>query len=153
MEMEGCVLCGIAKGAVPARIVCRTAGAVGFVPLPEDIVVPGHVVAAPTAHHDDLLTTPSEVLSTVMGLVQLVSRSCVDGLGAEGVNVLHASGAAAGQSVHHLHLHVIPRWAKDGVDAWPSETSRHDPGTDAYTTLANWIERHGAFDGENGGIR
>lgn len=152
--MEGCVLCGIAAGTVPARVVCRAADAVGFAPLPEDIVAPGHVVVAPIAHHDDLLDTSSTAVSAVMGLVQLVSRSCINGLGAQGVNVLHASGVAAGQSVQHLHFHVIPRWAKDGIDAWPSTPSRHEPGPDAYTTQATWIEgRQGPVDGEDRGTR
>ena len=54
-----------------------------------------------------------------MSTVQKVSKHLVDDCGYEGVNLLNASGECAGQSVPHLHIHIIPRKRQDGIDAWP----------------------------------
>ena len=50
----------------------------------------------------------------------MVSKHCVERCDFEGVNILHASGEAADQSVLHFHFHLIPRKKGDGVDAWPN---------------------------------
>ena len=48
-----------------------------------------------------------------------VSRRLCSRLSADAVNVLFAGGPEAQQSIHHFHVHVLPRWRDDGVDAWP----------------------------------
>lgn len=58
-------------------------------------------------------------LNRVMSTVKKVANHLVDNCGYEGVNLLNASGECAGQSVPHLHIHIIPRKKQDGIDAWP----------------------------------
>lgn len=57
-------------------------------------------------------------------------------LGATGVNLLNASGPASGQSVDHLHVHVVPRWPDDGAAMWPTDRSAHAPIDDVHLRLA-----------------
>ncbi len=52
--------------------------------------------------------------------VKRISNHLIDCCDYEGVNLLNASGESAGQSVPHLHIHLIPRKKKDGIDAWPT---------------------------------
>ena len=61
----------------------------------------------------------------VMDTVQKISEFYVESCGYVGVNLLNANGRAAGQSVPHLHIHLIPRKEGDGVDAWPQFTGSH----------------------------
>lgn len=55
--------------------------------------------------------------------------------GYEGVNLLHASGESADQSVPHFHMHIIPRKAKDGIEAWPNFSGAKYPVEDTFKTL------------------
>ena len=64
--------------------------------------------------HSDL-----ETLNHLMETVKKVANHCVNHCGYEGVNLLNASDESAGQSVPHLHIHIIPRKSDDGIDAWP----------------------------------
>ena len=85
--------------------------------------VDGHMLAIPKKHVGSLLDCDPETLHALMDTVKWVSDYCTRKLGYEGVNLLNASGACAGQSVPHFHIHLIPRKKGDGIDAWP-----HFPG-------------------------
>ena len=75
----------------------------------------GHTLVVPTRHVSDLLDGGAEVLVEVAPLVEEVSKLLVGRLAADGINILHGSGAAAGQDVFHFHLDLLPRWKGDGV--------------------------------------
>ena len=115
--MEDCVFCRIVRGEIPALKIYEDSEALVFLDVAGD--VDGHMLAIPKAHCGNVLDCPPEALAGVMRAVQRVSRHCVEACGYEGVNLLNASGACAGQSVPHLHFHLIPRRAGDGIDAWP----------------------------------
>jgi histidine triad (HIT) family protein len=59
-------------------------------------------------------TVGAIVVFPFIAVVRRIARAQVEGLGADGVNVHQANGAAAGQVVPHLHFHVVPRFANDG---------------------------------------
>ena len=58
-------------------------------------------------------------LQNLMTVAKKISRSVRKKIGATGINILHASGKDAGQSVQHFHLHLFPRFKDDKVNAWP----------------------------------
>jgi len=60
-----------------------------------------------------------------MALVRRVADAIRSALGAEGVNILNASGPSPEQSVPHLHFHVIPRWDGDNFSTWRTSRSQH----------------------------
>jgi len=108
-----------------AKWVTQEEHAVAFLPLAHGTLAPGHTLVVPRAHSDGILDTGDVAFAAVMGLVRRVSRSLVEGLGAEGVVILNASGPASGRSVDHLHLHVVPCWHDDEATFWPSDRSTH----------------------------
>ncbi len=77
-------------------------------------IVKGHALVIPKAHHNALAQTPDDVLAQVIAVVRRIAQAQQEGLGADGVNIHQANGAAAGQVVPHLHFHVIPRFKHDG---------------------------------------
>lgn len=113
-----CVFCRIVSDAAPARIVGRLPGAVAFLPLRP--AATGHVLVVPNGH----VTSPVE-MGGVAGrdladAVLVIARRVLEVLQPEGLNILQSTGAAATQSVDHLHVHVVPRAHGDGLPAlWP----------------------------------
>lgn len=112
-----CIFCKIVAGEVPCRKVYEDAHALVFMDIAGD--VDGHMLAIPKTHVESLIDCDAEALNAVMRAVKTVSAHCVERCGYDGVNLLNASGVSAGQSVPHFHIHIIPRKAGDGVDAWP----------------------------------
>jgi len=114
---KSCVICQIIASTIPARIVCRDENAIAF--FPREMNARGHVVVAPIRHCADIFDIRSDVLNSVMCMAQFLADHCARQLGADGINLLHASGEAAQQSVPHFHIHILPRFRDDDLDAWP----------------------------------
>lgn len=112
-----CIFCGIVNGEIPSRKIYEDKYTVAFLDIAND--VDGHTVVIPKKHIANILDCDDETLFHLMMTVKLVSKHYTDNCGYQGVNLLNASGDAAQQSVPHFHVHLIPRKAGDGVDAWP----------------------------------
>jgi len=72
-----------------------------------------------------------------MALVRRVADAMRSALGAEGVNILNASGPGSEQSMPHLHFYVIPRWGGDNFSTWPTSRSEHQVEGDPSSRLAS----------------
>lgn len=88
--------------------------------FPLELNVKGHTVIAPIKHCADLFDIEANMLSSLISTTQLMAKHLKRQLGADGINLLHASGKAAQQSVLHFHVHLLPRFENDNLDAWPS---------------------------------
>jgi histidine triad (HIT) family protein len=116
--MPDCVFCEIAAHTAEALIIHEDDHTISFLPL--EPAVAGHTVLAPKAHHADVYSIPEDILGAVMSSCKTHALRWREQLGATGINVLHASGTAAEQSVGHFHLHLFPRFADDGLSTWPA---------------------------------
>ena len=116
-QTSDCVICDLAAGRVPRWVVHETESVLCFLPL--ELNAYGHTVIAPKAHFADLFVLPEELLQELIVTAQHLAGHYKLSLNATGVNLLHASGADAGQSVPHFHLHLLPRFSGDGLSAWP----------------------------------
>lgn len=116
--MNRCVFCRIIQGELPSKKVYEDENTLIFMDIAGD--VDGHLVAVPKVHCKSLLDCPPKNLHDLMDALQRVSRHLTENCGYDGVNLLHASEESAGQSVPHLHMHLIPRKKADGIDAWPA---------------------------------
>ncbi len=107
-----CIFCRIVAGELPATRVDEDERTIAFMDI--NPVTRGHLLVVPRAHSTDLTDIAPEDLAATMQAVQLVAGRAMRGLGADGVNVVNNCGAAAGQTVFHFHVHVVPRSAGDG---------------------------------------
>lgn len=108
-----CVFCRIVAGQAEASLVFRDDSVTVF--MDTYPLTPGHVLIVPNHHVPDLRSLDDASGSSMMAVARWMAQAMrVSGLRCQGVNLLLADGAAAGQSVFHVHLHVIPRFESDG---------------------------------------
>lgn len=121
-----CVFCAIATGKRDAAIVHRDQLVVAFLDhAPRN---PGHVLVVPVAHADDIVVTPAATAERMMVVGQRIARALRrTDLRAEGFNFILNTGASAGQTVFHAHLHVMPRHAGDQPAGADHQRSRVAP--------------------------
>jgi histidine triad (HIT) family protein len=124
-----CLFCAIAAGDAPASVVHADDDVVAF--LDTVPVNTGHVLVVPRRHAAGLVDLPvpaGEAVWRAAHRIATVLRA--DPAWSEGVNLHLSDGEAAGQSVRHVHLHVIPRRTDDGLriveDNVPARPSRDE---------------------------
>ena len=122
--MTDCLFCKIVAGEIPAQIVYEDDRTIAFMDIAP--ATRGHCLVIPRVHTDDLLTADAEDVAACARAAQELARRAYEDLGAAGVNLLQSSGSAAWQSVFHLHIHVIPRYAGDGLTI-PATPAQAEP--------------------------
>lgn len=103
-----CVFCKIIAGDIPSRRIDEDDQSVSFLD-----VAPfhrGHTLVVPRRHVESFVAGPP-TLGEITPAIDRVSRLLVARLGADGMNMFSSAGAAAGQEVFHLHVHLVPRYA------------------------------------------
>lgn len=112
MSTESCIFCKIAAGQIPSTRVYEDDLLLAFLDIGP--IVKGHTLVIPKAHYDPITAVPPALLGRLMAVAQKIVGAMQKELGADGVNLHQANGAAAGQVVPHMHLHIIPRFNDDG---------------------------------------
>jgi histidine triad (HIT) family protein len=136
MRVMSCVFCELMRTG-EARWVAREPDAVAFAPLPADEFAPGHTLVAPRRHSVGIHDADERAVVAVAVLARRVSRAMVSALDATGVVVLNASGPNSGQTVAHLHVHVVPRWDDDEETLpWLRQRSTRSLPAPAHQLLA-----------------
>ncbi len=108
-----CVFCRIVAGELPAAMVAEDEVTIAFMDI--NPINEGHLLVIPREHHESIATIPGDVVSHMTLIAQWLTAALrASPVRTEGVNLYLADGAAAGQEVPHAHIHVIPRWRRDG---------------------------------------
>ena len=115
--MDQCLFCKILKGTVPCAKVFEDAHTFAFLDI--NPVQKGHTLVIPKKHADNLFLIEPLELQKVIAAVQKVAKAVKSGVEAEGINLIQSNHLAAGQSIDHIHFHVIPRFPNDGLQHWP----------------------------------
>lgn len=111
--MVDCVFCRIVAGSSPALLVFRDDDACAFLDI--DPVRPGHVLVIPNRHVTGMTAGgAAEAWADTGRAVAVVARILTRRLPADGLSIFQSNGESAGQTVNHLHLHLVPRTAGDG---------------------------------------
>lgn len=111
MKDDNCIFCKLAAGQIPSttlyededfRVIMDIAPA-----------VKGHAIVLPKQHMNDLLSIEENTAKKALFVVSKMANAIKDALNCDGINILQNNGEAAGQSVFHLHFHILPRYKED----------------------------------------
>ena len=119
--MNDCIFCKIAKGEIPSATLYEDEEF--RVILDQGPATKGHALILPKAHYQNLYELPDDPAGRAMILAKKIITEMKDALDCDGYNVVQNNGSAAGQTVFHFHMHLIPR--REGDKAGISWT----PGT------------------------
>lgn len=116
--MSDCVFCRIVAGQIPSTRVYEDEHTVAFMDLGQ--VNPGHVLVTVKKHAANLFELDDVQAAAVAQASTRVARAIRDAFGPAGLSVYQANGKAAGQTVFHYHVHLLPRHDADGMELiWP----------------------------------
>jgi len=121
--MSDCIFCRIMAGQIPAAKVHEDELTLAFMDIGQ--VNPGHVLVAVKPHVENIFGLDDALAAAVFRTTARVARAVNQAFAPQGVTLYQANGAAAGQTVFHFHLHIVPRHDKDGIElVWPT---KHPP--------------------------
>jgi len=113
MIKDDCIFCKLANGVFPTNTVYEDDDF--RVILDAAPAAKGHSLIIPKQHADNLYEADDEMASKLMPLAKRVANAMKKSFACDGVNVLQNNEPAAGQTVFHLHVHVIPRYLNDNI--------------------------------------
>ena len=115
--MENCIFCKIVKGKIPANKIYENEKVLAFLDISP--VSKGHILIIPKKHFENIYEIEDGYLKEIISLAKIIAESLKKSLNTSGINILHASGKNAQQSVFHFHIHLVPRYKDDKLDIWP----------------------------------
>lgn len=126
MKKDNCIFCKIANGEIPSKTLYEDNDFRVILDLGP--ATRGHALILPKEHADNLCELPDETASKVLVLAKKMAAQMIDKLNCDGMNLVQNNGEAAGQTVRHFHMHIIPRYENDGqkINWTPGEPSQEE---------------------------
>ena len=128
-----CLFCKIIAGEIPSTKVYEDENVYAF----KDInpVTPIHVLVIPKKHFANFLEVDQDTLSHLMKVVQNLSKQIIEKCDAKGLNILTNTNEVAGQTVHHFHIHILPRYNNEELDIHFTDHSETTDLEEVFTTI------------------
>ena len=133
-QMSDCIFCKIVNGDIPSAKVYEDEHVLAFLDIGQ--VTKGHTLVIPKVHKENVFELTDEIASNVFKAIPKIANGIKLAYDPIGLNVLQNNGEAAGQSVFHFHMHLIPRYGTgDGFGAvW--KTHQDDYSQDDYQRIS-----------------
>ncbi|WP_280768643.1 HIT family protein [Salipaludibacillus daqingensis] len=124
-KKDDCIFCKIAAGEIPSAKVYEDEHVLAFLDLSQ--VTKGHTLVIPKNHEENIYELSEETAQKLFKVVPKIAKAIKEAYSPIGLNILNNNGEAAGQSVFHYHLHLLPRFGKgDGFGAvWHDHSSQY----------------------------
>lgn len=114
MREADCIFCKIVSGEIPSKTLYEDDEFRVILDL--EPATRGHALILPKSHAANLYELPDETASKILVLAKKLAIQMTDKLHCDGMNLVQNNGEAAGQTVMHFHLHMIPRYKEDGQE-------------------------------------
>ena len=112
MKDPNCIFCKIANGEIPSRTLYEDEKFRVIMDLGP--ATRGHSLILPKEHYANLYEIPEDLAADAAKLAKKLAIRMTEKLGADGFNIIQNNNEAAGQTVPHYHVHLIPRYQNDG---------------------------------------
>lgn len=122
--MEDCVFCKIINGEIKGYKIFENEKVVVLLDI--NPISKGHCLIISKKHVGNIFDISEDDLKKIFVVAKKISISVKEKLNATGVNILHASGKDAQQSLFHFHMHLVPRYNEDGLDTWPKSDYKEE---------------------------
>ncbi len=120
-----CIFCDIIENKIPSKKVYEDDNVLAILDISQ--VTCGHTLVMPKKHFKNILEADEETACQCISVAQKLARQIVENLDAKGCNILNNCNEVAGQSVDHLHFHIIPRYSEnDSVKIAFEESAQQD---------------------------
>lgn len=113
MNKDDCIFCKIANGEISSATVYEDS--ICRVILDVNPANKGHALIIPKEHFDNIYSMDAETAAKIFTIATEVAKAQKAELNPDGLNILQNNGEAAGQTVFHFHMHLVPRYIKDNV--------------------------------------
>lgn len=110
---NNCIFCSIIGNEISSTTIYEDA--VVKVILDISPANKGHAIIIPKKHFKDIFELDEETASHIFAIATKISKAMKKVLNCDGINILQNNGEAAGQTVYHFHMHIIPRYLKDTI--------------------------------------
>lgn len=124
MKLEDCIFCKIANGEIPSNTVYEDD--LFRVILDISPAAKGHTLILTKDHYANIMEIDEQVAAKALVLAKKIATAVKKATNADGVNILQNNGEAAGQTVFHFHMHIIPRFNDDQVGLTWKQLSLED---------------------------
>nr|WP_318682728.1 HIT family protein [uncultured Acetatifactor sp.] len=126
MKKEDCVFCKIANGEIPSKTLYEDEKFRVILDLGP--ATKGHALILPKEHAADLYELPDDTAADALIIAKKLAIKMKEKLNCAGLNLVQNNGEAAGQTVAHFHIHLIPRYEGDGqsINWSPHETDQNE---------------------------
>ena len=143
----GCIVCQIIGNKVPSKIVYEDELAMAV--LDVNGANPGHCFVMPKNHYPIIEQVPDKEIGRLFQVSNKISSAIFESLGAQGTNIFVANGIAAGQTVAHVTINVIPRKENDGVNLqWQPRQLSEEEASTVELKLKEQTKNIGSFEKE-----
>lgn len=135
--MDDCIFCKIIAGEIPSAKIYEDDQVLAFLDISQ--ATPGHSLVIPKEHVRNMLDMSPETAASLFSRIPKLAQALKTATGAEGLNILNNNEEAAGQTVFHAHIHLLPRYAAG--DELDITFVHHEPDFDALSQLATNISQ------------
>lgn len=120
-----CIFCMIANHEIDSSVIYEDDKVMAFLDLSQ--VTKGHTLVVPKKHYANIMECDPETLAHLIQVTQMLAGRIVERCDAKGCNILNNCNEVAGQSVMHLHFHIIPRYSEnDAIEIKFNESEQQD---------------------------
>ena len=138
ISMGTCLFCKIINKEIPAEIIYEDETAVAILDIQPR--TPGHTMVLPKFHTENILNLPEEKIEGVFKAVKKVTDLLDKSLKPDGFTIGINHGKVSGQTIEHLHIHIMPRWFNDNGGSIHSVVD--NPPKQSLAQIANRIKEN-----------